>query len=94
MGRVAIHARPNARADDLQWDPWRRRWAVSCRARPRDGGANRSIVELMAKWLDVPLGQVRWVHVGRSHEKLLEVDGLSDEEVAARLERFKGRRSA
>ncbi len=85
MGRVAVWARPGSLTDELAWDPWRRRWVVSCRAPPTGGQANEAIALLLSEWLHVPRGSVRWVSAGRSRAKLIEVDGLTDPELEERL---------
>lgn len=84
-GRVAIWARPNSSTDRLAWDPWRKRWVVSCRAAPIHGEANDSIALLVTGWLGLPRDVVRWVRAGSSATKLLEVDGLTDSEISRRL---------
>lgn len=85
MARIEILARPGSSADGLDWDPWRKRWAVSCRAPPERGRANGAIRVLVAGWLDLPLEQVRWVAAGRSRFKIVEVATLSDSEIHHRL---------
>ena len=64
MGRIAIWARPGSSRDYLDWDPWRRRWLVGCRAPALGGAANATILSLMARWLGTehvarPLGHLR-----------------------------------
>lgn len=85
MGRIEILARPGSSADTLGWDPWRKRWVVSCRAPPEGGRANDAIRELLAGWLRVSAGQVRWVSAGRSRRKMAEVDGVTEVELGERL---------
>ena len=83
--RIEIWAKPGASADAIQWDPWRRRWVVACRAPPAGGQANEAIRRLVAERLEVPDAKVRWVRAGRSRTKVIEVDGLSTGEVQQRL---------
>jgi hypothetical protein len=43
------------------------------------------VAGLIARWLDVPMGSVRWVTSGTSRAKLLSIEGLTDSEIADRL---------
>ena len=85
MAVVAVRAQPGARSDRVGWDPWRRRWTVACRAVARSGEANEALLSLLAARLGVPRGQVRWKGGFTNRDKLLEVDGLSSEEIERRL---------
>ncbi len=87
MVRVAIAARPGSARDEIRWDPWRKRWSVSCRAPAIAGSANAALLWLLSGWLGVPPTSIRWVVATRSRSKLLEVDRLDEEEVATRLAR-------
>ncbi|HTT26246.1 MAG TPA: DUF167 domain-containing protein [Thermoplasmata archaeon] len=88
--RLAIWVRPGSRRDALAWDAWRQRWVVYCRAPPVGGQANRSVPGLVAGWLGVTTGAVRWARAGSARAKELSIDGLSDGEVIARLRRCLG----
>ncbi len=85
MGEIAVWARPNSVRTRLEWDRWRRRWVVHCRAAAREGAANEEIRRSLAGWLGVPPSGLAWRTGGRSRAKQLLVEGLSDEEVDARL---------
>ncbi len=87
MGQIRIWARPGNAEDALEWDPWRARWVVSCRAAAESGAANAAIAALLADRIGVSVTEVRWVHAGRSRAKQLEVAGLPDEELDRRLHR-------
>jgi len=54
-------------------------------AAPVDGAANDALLRLVADALDVPRSSIRLLAGGRSRLKLVEVDGISDEEAQARL---------
>jgi len=60
---------------------------VACRDPPTEGRANDAIVQLLADRLGVPRRSVRIVIGGRTRHKTVEVDGVSDEEIAVRLRR-------
>ena len=85
MGRVAIWARPGSSEDRIRWDPWRRRWIVSCRAAAVEGEANSALLRLLAGWLGLPEARVSWEHAGRTPAKQLAVEGIDDAEIGRRL---------
>ena len=85
MGRIEVWARPGSRREGIEWDEWRHRWVVSCREPPMGGRANEAILALLADRLGVPRPSVRYVVVGRARAKQVEVDGLTDADLAERL---------
>jgi len=85
MGEIEIWARPGSSADRIRWDPWRRRWTVSCRAPAVDGEANAAIRRLVAGWLGLPEDRIVWRHAGRGAAKRLEVEGIDPSEIDRRL---------
>jgi uncharacterized protein (TIGR00251 family) len=58
---------------------------VRVTAPPVDGRANAAVVRLLAKRLKVPPSTVAIVQGERSRRKVVEVIGLTEEEVRARL---------
>jgi len=60
---------------------------VRVAAPPERGRANEALVSLLALALDVPKGSVQVVDGQRARAKVVEVDGLTPEEVERRLER-------
>ncbi len=85
MALIPLWVKAGSSADALAWDPWRRRWAVSCRAPPKGGKANRAVALLMADWLGLPSSSVAWVQASSSRSKVLSADGITDEEAERRL---------
>jgi hypothetical protein len=53
---------------------------------PADGEANRAVTLLVARFLDVPRSAVTLVAGSRSREKRFAIEGLSEAELAARLD--------
>jgi uncharacterized protein YggU (UPF0235/DUF167 family) len=90
MGVLRIWVRPGSDRESVAWDRWRRRWVVSCRAPAVGGAANLAVLHLLAGWLGADPAAVRWVHAGRSPAKLVEVAGIEENELAARLGRMSG----
>ena len=58
---------------------------VRVTAAPEDGKANEALVSLLSKQLRVPKSSVRVVRGHRARNKVVEVDGLSAQEVEDRL---------
>jgi hypothetical protein len=58
---------------------------VRVTAPPVDGAANAALVRLLAKRLRVGRGAVRIVSGETARTKMIEVDGLTEDETAARL---------
>lgn len=89
MGRVRVWARPSSRQEGIEWDAWRKRWVISVREPPAGGRANEAIVRVIAEQLNVPRPSVRVITGSQTRGKRVEVDGILDSEIAARL---RGRR--
>jgi uncharacterized protein YggU (UPF0235/DUF167 family) len=85
MAQLSLWIRPGSSADAIGWDPWRKRWLVSCRAPPTGGRANRAVAILVADWLELPHAAVRWTKAGSSRGKVLSAAGITNDEAARRL---------
>lgn len=84
MGRIQIRLTPRARADALEgWREGQLRARVS--APPIDGRANEALVRLLADALGVPKSAIAIVAGATSRQKTLEVAGLDDGAIRARL---------
>ena len=70
---LRITARPNARESSARLEEGR--VVVHVRAPPRDGAANKEILELFSELLDAPRGLLSVEAGGAGREKLLRVDG-------------------
>ncbi len=82
---VSVRAVPGARREGIRYDPWARAWVIAVTAPARGGEANRAIVELIAKRLDLPASDLEWVGGTSSRRKRLRVRGLAPAEVDRRL---------
>lgn len=60
-------------------------WQVRVTAPPVDGAANAALVRLLARRLRVGRGAVRIVSGETARTKIVEVEGLSEAELRARL---------
>ncbi len=57
---------------------------IKLAAAPVDGAANDALVELLSSVLHIPKRSIRIRSGGRSRTKVVEVDGLTDEEAVRR----------
>lgn len=89
MARLAVKLTPGASADRIDgWDvdaEGRPVLKVRVRARPVEGEANEALVKLLARTLGVPKSTVAIQRGGQSRTKIVEIDGLSGDEVKSRL---------
>jgi len=58
---------------------------VRVRAVPVDGKANLELVDLLGKILKLDSSEIRLVRGVRSRDKLVELKGISDEEIGQRI---------
>jgi uncharacterized protein (TIGR00251 family) len=85
MARVRVHVTPGARQEEIVgWHGGSLR--VKVRARPERGRANEAVIRLLARRLGVAPTNVSIVHGAASRDKLVEVVGLSQEELRAGLD--------
>ena len=89
MARLPVRLTPWASADRIDgWDvdaEGRAVLKVRVRARPVEGEANVALTKLLAKTLGVPKSAVSLDRGGQSRTKMLTIDGLSDDDLRARL---------
>lgn len=89
MARLPIKLTPGAAVDRI--DGWeadadgRPVLKVRVRARPVDGEANAALIQLLARSLGVARGMVTLARGGQSRLKMIEVAGLDEEGLRARL---------
>jgi uncharacterized protein (TIGR00251 family) len=84
VGRVALRVQPRSRKNELAGE---RAGALLVRvtAPPVDGKANEAVRRLIAKRLGVPVRQVSIVRGESSRDKLIEVEGIGDDELRLAL---------
>jgi hypothetical protein len=80
MARLKLHVTPGAREDGLAG--WQ---GDSLRLRVRARLANEAALRLLAGRLNVPRSRLALVRGATSRDKLVEVEGLSEDELRARL---------
>lgn len=89
MTRLAIKLTPGSSVERIDgWDvdaDGRPVLKVRVRARPVEGEANAALLKLLAKTLGVAKSAVSLDRGGQSRLKMIRVEGLTDEDVRARL---------
>ncbi len=86
MARLKVNTVPGAKADEVAgWHGDALR--VRVRARPEKGRANDALLKLLARHLGVTPAALVIAHGAKSPHKLLEVDGLSEDELLRKLGR-------
>lgn len=91
MAFLKVRVTPGAREDAIsgwQADPSTasgQALRVRVRARPERGKANEAVCRLLARALALPAGSVSVKQGATSRDKLLEIDGLTDEQARLRL---------
>ena len=87
--RLPVRLTPGAASDRIDGrdvdDEGRPVLKVRVRARPVEGEANEALIKLLAKALGVPKSAVVLLRGGQSRTKLIGVEGLSEDELKARL---------
>lgn len=90
MARLPVRLQPGAAREGIDgWDvdaEGRPVLKVRVRARPVEGEANAALIALIARALDVPRRAVDLARGGQSRLKRLEIDGLDEAEVRARID--------
>lgn len=86
MGRVEVEVKPSGRRRAVVgYDPWRGAFRVEVTSPPLKGRANSEVEELLARVLSVERSSVRVVGGATSRHKVVEVEGLTAEEISSRL---------
>ena len=87
MARISVRVTPRASSDRVEGFDATGALRVKVSAPPVDGRANEAVVRLLAGALGVPARDVTIVAGSGSRLKVMEVAGLDDEALRARLER-------
>jgi uncharacterized protein (TIGR00251 family) len=83
--RITIRLQPRASRDEIiGWND-ERVLRVRVKAPPVDGAANAALVQLLAKTVGVPKSKVTLIAGATARNKIVEIDGLSSDELKKRL---------
>ena len=84
MARLRVYVVPNAKIDNVAGE---RGGAIKIKLRAPavDGKANAALRGFLAEQLNIPARNVALVRGHKSRDKLIRIDGLSEEDVRHRL---------
>jgi uncharacterized protein (TIGR00251 family) len=82
---LAVRLQPGARRAGVRGKLADGTLQLAVTAPPEDGRANRALLELVGELLDVKLRQVRLARGASSRAKVLEIDGLTQDELERRV---------
>ncbi len=83
MPLLDVHVKPRAARSAVGTREADGRLAVSVRAVPEDGAANREVCEVLARALGVPVRQVTVFRGATSRRKTVKIEGVSEAAIAA-----------
>lgn len=92
MTKVTVRVTPNARRNEIiGWDEPERPGAarvlrVKLSVPPVEGRANRELLSYLAEALGLPKSGLSLAHGEKNRSKVVAIEGLTAEEVTARLE--------
>jgi uncharacterized protein len=81
--RISVRVIPRSSKNVLQWDEGSIRARLT--AAPVDGAANAALIELLSKRLDLPRRNIEIVRGATGRQKIIEIAGLTLEEVEQRI---------
>lgn len=85
MGLLRVHVHPGARRSAVQGLREDGAWKLAVSEPPEDGRANRAVESLIAETLSVARRSVSVVRGHGSRSKVVEIAGLSEDEILRRL---------
>ena len=77
--RIAVRVQPGARGEGVL-GYFEGVLRIQVTAPPKEGKANRAVIDLVARTIGVKRSQITLLRGHRSRDKVLKVDGLSQEE--------------
>jgi uncharacterized protein (TIGR00251 family) len=84
MATLRFHIVPNAKIDSVVGEHGDA-IKIKLRAPATGGKANAALRSFLSEQLEIPERQIVLKHGTKSREKIIRIDGLSDEEVRSRL---------
>lgn len=81
--RITVRVIPRSRKNEVSWEG--NVLKVRLTAPPVDGAANEALITLLASRLRVPKRALRIVQGATSRQKVLEIEGLTLEEMLHRM---------
>jgi uncharacterized protein len=84
MGSLSVHVVPNAKSDAVAGEHGDA-IKIKLRAPAMEGKANAALIEFLAERLKIPARQIVLVRGQKSRDKIVRIDGLSEEDAQRRL---------
>lgn len=81
--RISVRVIPRSSRNSLEWDKGSMQARLT--APPVDGAANAALVALLSKQLNLPRRSIEIVRGATGKQKLIEITGLTLEEVEQRI---------
>jgi uncharacterized protein (TIGR00251 family) len=81
--RISVRVIPRSSKNVLEWDEGSIRARLT--APPVDGAANAALIELLSKQLDLPRRNIEIVRGATGRQKIIEIAGLTLEEIEQRI---------
>lgn len=85
--RITVRLQPRASRDEIVGFNDEGALRVRVKAPPVDGAANSALVQLLAKVLGISKSSVALVSGATARNKIIEITGLSNDELKSRLNR-------
>lgn len=82
--RINVRVIPRSSKSELAWEQGAIR--ARLKAPPVDGAANKALLELLAERLAIPRSAITIVRGTTSRQKMVEIEGVTVEEVERRIE--------
>ena len=84
-GRLTVRLQPRASRDEVLG--WNEAGALRVRVKapPVDGEANKAMIQLLAKQLGVPKGQITLVSGATARNKIVEIQGVTSTDLKKRF---------
>ena len=82
--RLTVRVIPRSSRNAIEWDQGVLKARIT--APPVDGAANDALIALLAERLGLPRRLISIVHGATGRQKIVEIVGMSEAEVAARLQ--------
>ncbi len=81
--RISVRVQPRSSKNEISWDG--ESLKVRITAAPVDGAANEALITLLAARLGLPKRALHIVHGASGRQKILEIEGLTLEDLAQKL---------
>jgi uncharacterized protein (TIGR00251 family) len=82
--RLTVRVIPRSSRNAIEWDQGVLKARIT--APPVDGAANDALIALFAERLGLPRRSISIVHGATGRQKIVEIVGMTEAEVAARLQ--------